>query len=1266
MNRRRPRTADPEADAARRAARAEAVERRRAAVPAAIGYPEDLPVTARRDDLLAAIREHQVVVVAGETGSGKSTQLPKLCLELGRGVEGMIGHTQPRRVAARTVAERVAEELGVEVGGAVGYAVRFTDRVGDQTLVKVMTDGILLAEIQRDRLLRRYDTLIIDEAHERSLNVDFLLGYLKQLLPRRPDLKVIVTSATIDTARFSHHFGGAPVVEVSGRTHPVEVRYRPFLEDPDDERDQIQAVCDAVEELCDAGPGDILVFLSGEREIHDTADALRRMELRHTEVLPLYARLSAPEQHRIFRPHRGRHVVLATNVAETSITVPGVRYVVDAGTARISRYSKRLKVQRLPIEAVSQASANQRAGRCGRVAPGICIRLYSEEDFTSRPEFTEPEILRTNLASVILQMAALGLGDVASFPFVEPPDRRSIADGVALLEELGALHSDGEDLRSRLTPLGRRLAQLPVDPRLGRMLLEADRLGCVREVTVIAAALSIQDVRERPKAHEQQAAELHRRFVDPDSGSDFVSLLNLWDHLRSLQKELSGNQFRKRCKAEFLNYLRVREWQDLQRQLRQVLGGMGVRAGVEHAHPDAVHQALLVGLLSQVGRRDDDGREFAGARGARFAIAPGSVFTKKPPSWVMVGELVETNRLWGRMAARVQPQWVEHAAEHLVKRTYSEPRWDARRGSVVASERVTLFGLPLVVGRTVNWAKVDPAGARDLFIHHALVEGDWDTHHPFLAANRALVEEVRALEDRARRRDILVDDEVVFSFYDARVGADVTSARHFDTWWKRERQRRPDLLTLTADVLIDPRASDVGHHEFPDHWVQGDLVLPLSYVFEPGSPLDGVTVHVPVALLNRVRPDGFDWQVPGLREDAVAAAIKALPKHVRRAVVPAAEHARSFLATASPADGPLAEVLARHVARTIGAPVPADCIEWDRVPDHLRVTFSIEDDHGTVLARGKDLPALQLRLRGRARLAIAEAVQLERSGLTDWTIGTLPQAVEAERAGNTVAGYPALVDEGDAGVAVRVLTTPAGQARAHWAGVRRLLLLAAPSTRKALTRTLSNDTKLALARTGAGSVDALLDDATRAAVDHLVDRFGGPPWDEERFRALQSFVRDNLVDTVAAVGAEVGRIVLAAAAVEARLGRLTAPAVQASVVDARAQLHRLVRPGFVTATGVHRLPDVLRYVKGIERRLDKVGSEPVKDAQKMRGVQALEREVDALLERLPPGPERAQARRLAWQLEELRVSLFAQVLGTSGPVSEQRIRRELTLLAAGR
>ena len=1233
----------------------ERLARRRDRVPVPT-YPEGLPVSERRDELVAAIRDNQVVIVAGETGSGKSTQLPKICLEAGQGVRGLIGHTQPRRLAARTIAERVAEELGGAVGELVGYTVRFTDKVGDRTLVRVMTDGILLAEIQRDRTLSRYDTIIVDEAHERSLNIDFILGYLKQLLPRRPDLKVVVTSATIDTERFSRHFGGAPVLEVSGRSFPVEVRYRPVGEDPEDDRDQVQAVADAVVELGREGPGDVLVFLSGEREIRDTAEAIARLELRHTEVLPLYARLSASEQHRVFAPHTGRRVVLATNVAETSLTVPGIRYVVDPGTARISRYNRRTKVQRLPIEAVSQASADQRAGRCGRVAPGICIRLYSEEDYEARPAFTDPEVLRTNLASVILQMTAIGLGDVARFPFVEPPDTRSVNDGVALLEELGALEPGTPVDRRRLTAVGRRLAQLPLDPRLGRMVLEADRNGCVSEVMVIAAALSIQDPRERPTGKEQAAAALHARFTDP--ASDFLSYLNLWGHVRSEQAARSSSGFRRMCKQEHLSYLRVREWQDIHGQLRSVMRTLRITPNDEPGEPDAIHRSLLAGLLSHVGMRDGERQELLGARNARFAVAPGSVLFRKPPSWVMVAELVETNRLWGRVAARIQPSWAEQLGAHLTKRSYGEPWWDERRGAAMVEERVTLYGLPVVSARRVQLGAVDRAGARDLFLHHALVEGSWVAHHAFLEENRRLVAQVRALEDRVRRRDILVGEEGRFDFYDRRVPASVTSGRHFDRWWRDERRRAPDLLTFGLDDLVEPDAGEVRLDAYPDVWHQGDLALPLHYTFDPTSDLDGVTVDIPLPAMDAVEPSGFEWHVPGLRQELVTALVRTLPKSLRRQIGAAGDHARAFLVEVGPGDGPLLDALARTMARRTGERITAEDLDLGRVPDHLRMTFRVVSERGRPLAWSKDLVALRAHLRGRLRATVTGATRaVEREGLTSWTIGDLPRTVEADVGGHTVVAHPALVDEGDT-VAVRTFATPAEQRRAMWAGTRRLLLLTIGSPVPALQRLLRNDTKLALAQAPYATAAEVLEDCATCALDAVLAGAGGPAWDEAGFARLREAVRDDLVDTAMDVATLTGRILRHARAVERRLDEHTAPALQPALTDVHVQVARLVHPGFVTATGRAQLAHLPRYLEAIDRRLDKLVRDPHRDRALMARVTAVEQALERLQARRSD-PEVAEVR---WLVEELRVSLFAQGLGTPRPVSDQRVLKEIARL----
>ncbi|MFG3012194.1 ATP-dependent RNA helicase HrpA [Streptomyces cinerochromogenes] len=1250
--------------------RAEArMAERRSRVPA-VTYPEQLPVSQKKDEIAAAIRDHQVVIVAGETGSGKTTQIPKICVELGRGVRGMIGHTQPRRIAARTVAERVAEELRTPLGESVGWKVRFTDQVNpDATFIKLMTDGILLAEIQTDRELRAYDTIIIDEAHERSLNIDFLLGYLAQLLPRRPDLKVVITSATIDPERFSRHFGDAPIIEVSGRTYPVEVRYRPLLEEDseDADRDQITAICDAVEELQAEGPGDILVFLSGEREIRDTADALEKKKYRSTEVLPLYARLSHAEQHRVFQPHSGRRIVLATNVAETSLTVPGIKYVIDPGFARISRYSHRTKVQRLPIEPVSQASANQRKGRCGRTSDGICIRLYSEEDFLARPEFTDAEILRTNLASVILQMTAAGLGDIEKFPFIDPPDHRNIRDGVQLLQELGALDPAQKDPRKRLTDTGRKLAQLPVDPRLARMVLEADKNGCVREVMVIAAALSIQDPRERPAEKQAQADQQHARFKD--ESSDFLAYLNLWRYIREQQKERGSSSFRRMCKQEYLNFLRIREWQDIYTQLRTVAKQMGIHLNEDDAPADRVHVSLLAGLLSHIGMKDvKDGNknEYLGARNAKFAIFPGSALFRKQPKFVMSAELVETSRLWARVNARIEPEWVEPLAGHLLKRTYSEPHWEKDQAAVMAYEKVTLYGVPIVAQRKVNYGRIDPETSRELFIRNALVEGDWRTHHKFFADNRRLLSEVEELEHRARRRDIVVDDETLFDFYDQRVPEHVVSGAHFDSWWKRKRQEQPDFLDFEREMLIRESAEAVTKADYPDSWRQGQLTFRVTYQFEPGADADGVTVHIPLQVLNQVTDEGFDWQIPGLREEVVTELIRSLPKPIRRHYVPAPNYARAFLEKAVPLQEPLTVTMARELKRMVGVPFEAEDFDWTRVPDHLKITFRIVDERRRKLAEDKDLEALKLRLKPKARQALSQAAaatasreggeSLERKGLTDWTIGSLTRVFETRRAGQPVKAYPALVDDGDT-VSVRLFDTEAEQAEAMWKGTRRLILRNIPvNPAKFASEKLTNAQKLALSANPHGSVQALFDDCAMAAADKLIADFGGPVWDEESYRKLYDKVRAEIVDTTVRTVAQVQQVLAAWQACERRLKAVRSPALLANLTDVRKQLDALVKPGFVTWAGIRRLPDLMRYLVAADRRLQQMPTNVQRDTTRMEKVHEMQDEYAWLLEQLPQGrPVPQQVLDIRWMIEELRVSYFAHALGTAYPVSDKRI-----------
>ncbi len=1274
-----------------------------------ITYPPQLPVSARRDDIAAAIRDHQVVIVAGETGSGKTTQLPKICLELGRGAGPagggkLIGHTQPRRIAARSVAERIAEELGTELGDVVGYQVRFTDRTSRASRVKLMTDGILLAELQRDRDLKRYDTIIIDEAHERSLNIDFLLGYLKRLLPRRPDLKVVITSATIDVERFAAHFA-APVVEVSGRTFPVEVRYRPLLELPEDDeegepvqRDQTEAILDAVRELSTEGPGDVLVFLPGEREIRDTADAFDALRSDRLEIVPLYSRLSAADQHKVFSSHPStvRRVVLATNVAETSLTVPGIRYVVDTGVARISRYSVRTKVQRLPIEPISQASANQRSGRCGRVAEGIAIRLYSQEDFEARPEFTDPEILRTNLASVILQMASLRLGDIARFPFVEPPDRRNIKAGTDLLEELGAIttaqrHTDGASARPdrmtsrgadgrsqgvRLTEVGRRLARLPIDPRLGRMILEAERIGCLRDVLVIAAALSIQDPRERPVEQRAQADQLHARFKH--ESSDFLTWLNLWRHVKQQQRELSSSAFRRMCKREHLNYLRIREWQDYESQLRQVAKEMGLDVGHPSDTPDedGIHQALLSGLLSHIGALEEREkprpgerramREYLGARNARFAIFPGSVLKGSNPAFLMSAELVETSRLWARQNAAIKPEWAERLGAHLVKRTYSEPHWSRKRAAVMARERVTLYGVPLVADRLVQYGKVDPPLARELFIRHALVQGEWDSRHRFLTENARLLEEAEELEHRARRRDIVVDEHTLFEFYDARVGADVVSGPHFDQWWKRARQKRPDLLTFDPAMLTHDTAGQVRQQDFPTEWHDSDeagLTFPISYHFEPGAADDGLTIDVPVATLNRVDADDFSWLVPGLREELVTELIRSLPKNLRVAMVPAPNTAREFLAATPPGAEPLLDALERFARSTRSLVIDRQAWDWAKVPAHLRPTYRVVTEEGAEAARGKDLDALKEPLRPTFEQAMADVAAdsgVTATGQTVWTFGTVEESFVQRRAGHEVRGFPALVDEGTT-VGLQVLATPEDAAAHHRLGVRRLVLLAlgpaAPVDDVLAAAGLDQRAKLALVGSPYLSVADLLDDLRAGLVGEVVDA-RPTVRDEAAYDAVVAAARDAVAAGLGSAVHDVMRVLEAwrttDKAISGRADLMTLPAL----TDMRAQVERLMAAGFVGDAGVTRLRDYPRYLAAVTHRRERLDGQVVRDRQLMDQVSGLQEAWLHAVAAVPDGQPLPQHLRDArWLLEEYRVSLFAQQLGTREKVSDQRIRK---------
>ncbi|NNC11451.1 ATP-dependent RNA helicase HrpA [Planctomonas sp. JC2975] len=1289
-----------------------------------IYFPPELPVSERREEIARAIEANQVVIVAGETGSGKTTQLPKICLQLGR---ESIGHTQPRRIAARAIAERVAEELGDEVGGLVGYKVRFTDEVSKATRIKVMTDGILLNEIHRDRDLTAYDTIIIDEAHERSLTIDFLLGYLKRLLPRRPDLKVIVTSATIDPESFAKHFADAagnpaPVIEVSGRTYPVEVRYRPLVADdegddddvdatPSVDRDYLTGITDALDELGREKAGDVLVFLSGETEIRDAEDAIRghltrRGDAATTQVLPLYGRLSSADQHRVFGPVPAgirRRVVLSTNVAETSLTVPGIRYVIDAGTARISRYSTRAKVQRLPIEAISQASAKQRSGRSGRTSDGIAIRLYSEEDYEKRPEFTEPEILRTNLAAVILQMISLGLGDIEAFPFLTPPDSRGVKDGLDLLAELNATHrtehapDSGSTASIRLTKTGRTLARLPIDPRFGRMLVEAGRQGVVREVMVIVAGLTIQDPRERPLERRAQADQQHARFTDPTS--DFLTLLNLWNHLEDKQRELGSSAFRRLCKAEYLNYLRIREWQDLYRQLRRTAKPLGLAPGDPKVDGDGIHRSLLSGLLSHIGLRDAQKKDYVGARNQRFLVFPGSVLAKKQPQAVMSAELVETSRLFARMNAAIDPAWAEPLAGDLVRRSYSEPHWEKRQGSAVVYEKVTLFGVPIVPRRRAQLSRIDAPLARELFIRHALVGGEWpgdtrDHAFDFQRANARLRAELEKVEERTRRRDILLDDEAMVSFFERRIPQEVTDTRSFEAWWRQERRTDGRLLTMRREDLVDDvDEAKVDENAFPPVWQQGDQRLALSYRFEPGEADDGVTAQVPLALLPRLSPVGFDAQLPGLRTELITALIRTLPKALRRSVVPAADWAARIAAElptgigsgaaqvtagtgtakSAPESEPFTAILSRTIRRLTGTPVDPTDFDVERVPPHLRVTFRVVDERSKVVAAGKDVVELQRKLAPKVRESVAKASvrrrdPIERTGLTSWDFDELPRFVDTEQGGrgtgmprSVIRGYPTLVAE-KGGVAIRVVGTQQEQERSLPDGVRALLLNVIPSPTGYVQEHLTGAEKLALAASPYPSTKALFEDCLAAVIDDALFEAapGGLVFTRAQFDGIRDRVSTSVMDALFDTVSLVARILAEHRSAEKVLSATSSIALLGALTDAKAQLAGLVFPGFVSRTGRAQLRHLPRYLQALTWRIQRLPDNPGRDRVWMTEVQtAMARFTDAGGSIPLPPHAKASLVHARWMIEELRVGLFAQHLGTAETVSLQRIQKAL-------
>jgi len=1244
----------------------------RAPLPS-IAFPEELPVSARRDEIARAIEANQVVIVCGETGSGKTTQLPKICLALGRGRDRLIGHTQPRRIAASSVARRIAQELGTPLGEVIGYKVRFTDHTRPGAAVKLMTDGILLAETQADPLLSAYDTIIIDEAHERSLNIDFLLGYLKQLLPRRPDLKLVITSATIDADRFAAHFGTkdtpAPVINVSGRLYPVEIRWRPVKDEDDaDDRTLMDAIVDAVDECALVGPGDVLVFLPGEREIREAAEALRKHHPPGTEILPLFARMSAEEQERVFNPGGARRIVLATNVAETSLTVPGIRYVVDTGLARVKRYSYRNKVEQLQVEPISQASANQRAGRCGRVAAGICIRLYDEADFAKRPKFTDPEILRSSLAAVILRMKSLGLGDVRAFPFIDPPPARAIADGFDLLAELNAV-----DEANELTAIGRELARLPVDPRVGRMLLAARDNHALAEVLIVAAALSVQDPRERPLEAQQAADQAHRKFAD--ERSDFLTFVKLWNFIdERFAHKKSNRKLTDELKAHFLSPRRVREWKEVHSQLAAIAGEAGWRPNATPATFEQVHLSLLAGLLGNVGFKtlDADYREppYVGARGIKFFIWPGSPLAKRAGRWVMAAELVETTRLFARCVAAIEPQWLERVGGHLLKKSWSDPHWEKKPAQVIAFERATLYGMVVYSQRRVEFGSKDPKAAREIFIREALVEGEYGTQAAFFLHNRRLVREIRELEHKTRRLDVLVEDELIFRFYDALIPADVYSGATFEKWRKQAEQGNPKLLFLNRDELMRHEARGVTTELFPKHWEMRGITMALSYHFEPGSPRDGVTLTVPLAALNQVDAVRCEWLVPGMLKEKVHLLLKSLPQKLRRHCVPLPEYAAGFVERhraelASP-QRPLVDALiadAREQKNVVCQ--PAD-FKLETLPAHLTMNFKIVDEHGRQLGMGRSLAALRAELGEQAQqifqtLAAQDAKVAAglHENITDWDFGELPELLEIERKDQRLIGFPALVDRGDR-CEVEVFDDAIEARAKHRDGLRRLFRLQLREQVRYLekglnalqTTQMQASTVPALAAAWP-SFEELRDQVITAAIDRtcLIDPW---PTDNASFVARKTEARGKLNLIAQEIARLVTAIVLEAAALPKKLN--AARAFPAAVADIEQQLARLFPRGFIVDTPAAQLAHYPRYLKAIALRLDKLKSDPARDAQRMNEVTQLQtpylRELAAR-----KGVADPRLEEFRWLLEELRVSLFAQELRTPMPVSVKRLAK---------
>jgi ATP-dependent helicase HrpA len=1228
-----------------------------------------LPINQRRKEIAKSIQENQVTILCGETGSGKTTQLPKICLSIGRGEKLRIGHTQPRRIAARAVATRIAEELKSTLGGLVGFKIRFNDQSQKSSRIKLMTDGILLAETQSDPLLRQYDTIIIDEAHERSLNIDFLLGYLRQILPKRPDLKLIITSATIDPERFSRHFNDAPILEVSGRTYPVELRYRPLeVVEGGEQRNQRQdrtqqlhqSILEAVHELGREGAGDILLFLSGEREIREVGEFLTKAKLPQTELLPLFSRLSAKEQNRIFANHSGRHIILSTNVAETSLTVPGIRYVIDTGTARISRYSHRTGIQRLPIEKISQAAADQRKGRCGRVSDGICIRLYSEEDFISRSPFTDPEILRTHLAPVILQMAALKLGQPDQFPFIDPPDLRLIRDGFRTLHELGAVRKN-----HTITPLGKQVARFPVDPQIARMLLAAERESCLQEMLIIAAALTIQDPRERPLDAQQAADQKHEPFVNEQS--DFLFFLNLWNFYQEQKQKLSNSQLRKLCKTNFLSWMRMREWREVHTQLTQLTREMRLKINNQPADYGMIHRALLAGLLSHIATVSSEKHLYNAARGVQMKIWPGSGQFRSNPKWIVAAEKVETSQLYARTVARIDPQWLERIGKHLLKRSYAEPHWEKRRGQVAAFETVTLYGLAIVARRRTNFGPIDPLESRKIFIRFALVEGELNTQGNFLNRNRKQIEAVESLEAKSRRRDILADDETLYDFYDQLIPEGVYSGPTFEKWRKQAEQETPSILYLTEETLMQHGAEEVRDgNQFPDHLTVGRAKLPLSYHFEPESESDGVTLTLPAELLAQMQAETFEWLVPGLLRERVVAMLRALPKSWRRNFVPAPDFADALLPSLKPETGALGAQLSAHLRQMTGVTLPEGIWKTVTLPDHLTMRFQVLAVDGTIQQSGRALrqlqestPATPTATRpasSRQQTSPPPAHPLERQQITQWDFGTLPESVEVERHGIVITLHPALVSSARKGgetLSLQLLETPEQAHEQNIRGVTTLFLQEQQTTLQKTVKEQIDQQKLCLHYLSIGRCETLLQELLRVTVQQLLFQQPEIPREREEYQHRCQQVERLLAAQLQKNGKLVGEILKRYHTLSRQLKGSLSPAHLMTYSKIKSHLESLVYPHFLQQTPQVWLEELPRYLQAIEKRLDKLSHNPQNDRQRAQQIAPF---WDPLEKRINDHSS-AEFIEFRWLLEEFRVSLFAQELGTKKPVSADRLKK---------